>query len=276
MKQPEKEPLQDWAERLSCAGNHSTRLLVLAAHPDDESIGASSLLPRFDSWAVFLTDGAPRDSRLWPEQTYRLREEYAAVRRREAAAALEIARVGADEIRWLGGVDQESANAIPLLTSRLAEVLLEVQPAILITHPYEGGHPDHDTAALIARLAVTGVERRPPELIEMTSYHSREGRCVTGEFLNTDGENELTIVLSEEQRERKRQMFAAHASQRRILAGFSTDRESFRPTPAYDFTRAPHDGKLWYECMGWPITGEQWRSLAAAALSQPLHAQSCP
>src|SRR5438067_13833693 len=42
------------------------RVAVLAAHPDDETIGASALLARSSSAAIiYLTDGAPRDSKLW-------------------------------------------------------------------------------------------------------------------------------------------------------------------------------------------------------------------
>src|SRR5262245_42709457 len=42
----------------------SLRLAVLAAHPDDETIGASRLLRRLSQpLVIYLTDGAPRDTR---------------------------------------------------------------------------------------------------------------------------------------------------------------------------------------------------------------------
>jgi len=57
-------------------------------------------------------------------------------------------------------------------------------------------------------------------------------------------------------------MFAAYASQRRVLDGFVINQERFRIAPEYDFSCPPHKGKLWYECMAWPTTGQQWRATA--------------
>jgi hypothetical protein len=63
-------------------------------------------------------------------------------------------------------------------------------------------------------------------------------------------------------------MIAAHASQQRVLAPFATDVERFRPAPAYDFTRPPNGGRLYYERYAWGMTGERWRTLANDALKQ--------
>jgi hypothetical protein len=35
--------------------------------------------------------------------------------------------------------------------------------------------------------------------------------------------------------------------------------------PRYDFTRPPHRGQLYYETLGWPMTGERFRQLAREA-----------
>src|SRR6202030_2852822 len=82
------------------------RVLVLAAHPDDETIGASLLLSRFpQSIVAFLTDGAPRDTSLWSAGVNGSREDYANTRREEALRALAFADVSPQNIFWLGGVD---------------------------------------------------------------------------------------------------------------------------------------------------------------------------
>ncbi|HLU67947.1 MAG TPA: PIG-L family deacetylase, partial [Kofleriaceae bacterium] len=61
------------------------RLLVIAAHPDDETIGAAALLTTFDRCAVVhLTDGVPRDRAFWPGRAPASAEGYAARRRAEA------------------------------------------------------------------------------------------------------------------------------------------------------------------------------------------------
>ena len=254
--------------------NASLRIAVLAAHPDDETIGASSLLARFpESVVIYLTDGAPRDNKLWSPEFHGTREEYAFLRRVEAERALGIAGVSPRQIRWLGAVDQEAIFSTGDLAHSLAEVLATLQPDVLITHPYEGGHPDHDSAALIACLAAAQLDpERTPSLVEMTSYHAHNCQCVTGEFLNLDAVQEVCIDLSPDERERKRSMFSAYASQKLVLSSFGTDRERFRRAPDYDFSRPPHDGKLWYECMGWPMTGEQWRAHAAQCMARQEYA----
>ena len=75
---------------LAIPGDTTLRLLVLAAHPDDETIGASASLAKFPCAAVaYLTDGAPRDPRFWTGGSYTSREDYARTRRKEAAHALD-------------------------------------------------------------------------------------------------------------------------------------------------------------------------------------------
>jgi N-acetylglucosamine malate deacetylase 2 len=269
---------QEFSVRLRQREQSGVRLLLLAAHPDDESIGASVLLPKFMSSVVFLTDGAPRDSSLWTGGPYRSHEEYAARRRVEAARALAVAGIPNDRIRWLGGTDQEAVARIGELAQKLGRLLLELEPELLVTHPYEGGHPDHDAAALIARRAGEQLAEKRPQLVEMTSYHIRNGACVTGEFLPFGAVPELAIEFSKKEKERKATMLAAHESQQVVLGRFRVDRELFRAAPEYDFSKAPHPGKLWYECMNWGITGERWRQLAGEQTSPSavlMRSRSC-
>ena len=252
----------------------SLRILLLAAHPDDETIGASVLLSRFPQSSVaFLTDGAPRDTRLWSAGVNGSREAYAETRRQEAFRALSYAGISPQRVFWLGAVDQEAAFEIGMLAERFANLFTEMRPEIVITHAYEGGHPDHDSAAVVASIAISLLESSPL-LLEMTSYHAREGRCVTGEFLDSGSLPEIRFEFSHVDRERKRQMMDAHASQRVVLENFPVDCERLRLAPQYDFSEPPHSGKLWYECMGWPMTGARWRELATSELGG-LQEHSC-
>ena len=262
--QAERKYMPDIFETLQGAiSNPSPRIVLLAAHPDDETIGASALLARFpQTHVVYLTDGAPRNRALWSPQARGAREDYAALRRTEAEAALAHAGIVAPQVAWLGGVDQEAILASAALTRAFAEYLRANRADVIVTHPYEGGHPDHDTAALVARSAIT-VSATGALLFEMTSYHSRSGRCVSGEFLDSDPSRELRFELSAEQCGRKRKMLDAHASQRAVLAAFRVDSERIRPAPEYDFSRPPHEGLLWYESMNWEMSGAEWRELAA-------------
>jgi len=254
------------------------RVLFLAAHPDDETIGASALLGRLqDRMVVFLTDGAPRDSRLWAPHIRGSRDAYACARAEEAASALACAGVRRERITFLGGVDQEAVHELPVLLKAFREVVSEFQPAAIITHPYEGGHPDHDAAALVAHLAARALEqpdRRVPKILEMTSYHARNGGRVSGEFLphiaagNIAAGSEAEIKLTPEERARKARMLGCYLSQWHVISDFPLEPERLRVAPAHDFTAPPHAGSLWYETLGWPLTGVKWREIVARALPQ--------
>jgi N-acetylglucosamine malate deacetylase 2 len=250
------------------------RVLVFVAHPDDETIGASSLISRVANVSVlFLTDGAPRDPCFWSPDAKGTREDYAQMRWHEATAAMALVNVSPERILWLGGVDQDAIHGLPVLVPRFVELLREQQPDIVVSHPYEGGHPDHDTAALIAHLGAKSLVRgghKPATIVEMTSYHLRDSRCVTGEFLATNriAPPELAVELSPEEQEIKKNMIVCYRSQRLVLEAYPVKAERFRLAPEYDFSRPPYPGKLWYECLRWPITGERWRELAVQALTQ--------
>ena len=252
----------------------SLRVLFLAAHPDDETIGASALLGRLEDRTIaFLTDGAPHDSRFWSPHITGSRDNYACVRAEEAASALACVGVPRQRITFLGGVDQEAIHELRDILKFFLEVLSEFRPEAIITHPYEGGHPDHDTAALVAHLATRTLEQQGqsvPEILEMTSYHARNGSRMSGDFLphTGSGGNVRTIELTPEERARKARMLGCYLSQWHVISDFPLEPERLRVAPVYDFTAPPHEGSLWYEMLGWPLTGAMWRDIAARALSQ--------
>jgi N-acetylglucosamine malate deacetylase 2 len=244
--------------------------MLLAAHPDDECLGAAALLmtsPRVR--VLHLTDGAPRDRTLWPPGLDASREGYARIRRRECLAALGKVGMDGELLVGLGAADQEGAQQLPRLIPLLWARLLLLRPPSLVVHPYEGGHPDHDAAALAAHAAVALLRargERAPVLLEMSSYHGTHGRLVTSEFLPRPERAVRSITLSDAQRSAKREALGCFASQRPVLEQFPVATESFRLAPRYDFTQPPHPGRLYYESLGWPLAGEQWRQLARAAL----------
>lgn len=243
------------------------RVLLVAAHPDDETIGAGALLSRLSSHCVLVhtTDGAPLDVSLFCPLSDPRRLAYARRRRRELVRALALAGIRPSQLRCLGLIDQTTPFHLISLARRLAKIMARHLPTLVLTHPYEGGHPDHDATAFGVHKAVALLQRagrEAPVILEMTSYHSRDGTLVTGEFLPAEGTREERVALSSEERQRKRQMFDSFVSQRAVLSSFSLEEEAFRVAPRYDFTLPPHPGPLHYERLGWPMTGERWRALA--------------
>jgi LmbE family N-acetylglucosaminyl deacetylase len=234
------------------------RILIVAAHPDDETIGASTLLgPPHEVVVIHATDGAPRARRWWPAE-FRDRGTYARARALEAERALAIGRA---ERVALGIADQEAVRALPQIVQAVAGEIVRRAPDVIVTHAYEGGHPDHDAVAV----AVARARRqagRAPRVYEMALYHGAPGAFVAGEFIAD--RTSICRVLDPEQQGRRRAMLDCFTSQRATLAPFiALVHERFRAAPRYDFSRPPHDGPLLYERLGFAMTGRQWRSLVA-------------
>jgi LmbE family N-acetylglucosaminyl deacetylase len=267
-------------ERLERSGELS--LLVVAAHPDDETVGAGGTLGALAALGarievLHVTDGAPRDGALRPALRDRTRADAAAVRTAEVVAALRAGGLDPAMVLQpsLGVPDQEAALAMAPIARAVAGRLAADAIDVVLTHPYEGGHPDHDAVALAVHaavlLAASAVHHPPPLLAEMSSYHAASGHLATSSFLahpeascarRRDGR------LDEPARARKRAMLEAFASQADVLAMFATDAEPLRCAPAYDFSEAPHDGTLHYETLPFGWTGARWRELARGALHE--------
>jgi LmbE family N-acetylglucosaminyl deacetylase len=173
-------------------------------------------------------------------------------------------------------VDQEAVFRAAELIDEFVPIIQEFKPSVIITHPYEGGHPDHDAAALIARISAQVVRQSSnvPEILEMASYHWAEGTRVAGQFLSSPPllggqiEPAVHVTLSPEERTRKARMLGCYVSQWHVLSDFPLEPEQLRPAPLYDFARSPHEGQLWYESLHWPLNGARWREIAAQVLAQ--------
>jgi LmbE family N-acetylglucosaminyl deacetylase len=253
-------------------------LLLVVAHPDDDVLGAGALLARAP-WAriVYVTDGAPRDGRDARGYGFATPEEYAAARRREALAALALADVAPHQTVWMDVADQQATSGLERIAGLLRELIMATRADMLLTHPYEGGHPDHDAVAFAVRAAVTVLERSAggdrrapvPIVAEFAGYHAGPDGERQTSFLPHPGFPEVLFQLSAAERGLKSRMLALHATQATVLADFPRDRELFRLAPPHDFSRPPHPGPLLYERSGsggdWGIDGVRWRARAAAA-----------
>lgn len=265
----------DGLERL-CAKDADPLLAVstavVVAHPDDETIGLGGRLPHLrGAVLIHVTDGAPRDLRDARAAGFATREQYAQARREELRQALAVAGIEMCQERMLDFIDQEASLDLVALAERLADIFQGIDPSVVLTHPYEGGHPDHDATAFAVHAACRLLEREhlmPPAILEFTSYHDCNGRICTGDFLSRVDVSERKLVLAETEREHKRRMIECFATQQKMLQQFAVEAECFRPAPRYDFTHPPHAGRLHYERLNWDMTGTRWCALANEANHQ--------
>jgi LmbE family N-acetylglucosaminyl deacetylase len=236
------------------------RIALVVAHPDDETLAAGAHLKYWaDLTIVHVTDGAPRDGADARRAGFSSPALYAKARRQELESALRDGEAGHARLIEIGVPDQEAIDNIGLVIEHLREALAGAE--VVITHPYEGGHPDHDACALACRAA------RPETaaLWEFAGYHLRNGAIENGEFLGASGA-EVRVVLSGEDLRRKETMLQCFRTQLGTLSQFRPDIESFRRAPEVDFAKPPHPGTLLYETWGFAMDGQRWREYACEAL----------
>ncbi|MGN6607701.1 MAG: PIG-L family deacetylase [Jatrophihabitans sp.] len=129
-------------------GDH---VLVLAAHPDDETLGAggliaASLAAGADVEVVIATDGEASH----PDSPTHSPDRLAALRRREGEAAA--SALGGPAVSWLGLPDGRLTGHLDTLSSAVAERL---RPTTVLATPWVGDrHPDHEACALAGRRAL--------------------------------------------------------------------------------------------------------------------------
>jgi N-acetylglucosamine malate deacetylase 2 len=243
-------------------------VMIVVAHPDDETIALGGQLRRMEGVRLLLmTDGAPLNMTDARAGGFATCEAYGRARRGEMETALAMAGVKRDALITFGLPDQSLASHLAELAERLANLLHEIGVATVLTHAYEGGHPDHDATAFIVRAACLLVERRDlpaPVVYEFPLYHARHGQMVAQEFA-PGGSVEYAIALDEEAAEIKQRMLAAYSTQQRTLASFAAKTERFRPALPCDFGELPNGGDVLYSQYEWGLKPADWPGLIEKA-----------
>jgi N-acetylglucosamine malate deacetylase 1 len=136
-----------------------SRILVLAPHPDDESVGCGGMLlkhakQRDESHVVFLTSGEKGGHGRPEAETIRVREHEA----RKAARILSVRKIEF----W--HLPDGQVRPTPHALKRLRQKLKQFRPdRIYVTHEREM-HPDHRGAARLLRRALTSAGQKGPEV----------------------------------------------------------------------------------------------------------------
>jgi LmbE family N-acetylglucosaminyl deacetylase len=145
-----------------------------------------------------------------------------------------------------------------------------LRPEVVLTHAYEGGHPDHDATAFgvhVATRLMCSRGHEPPAVLEFASYHERDGRMIAGAFVADPDCPAMDVPLSAADCALKRRMYDCYATQRQMLRLFAADVERYRVAPRYDFCAPPPPGAALYDRFPWGVRSAEWRALARQALS---------
>lgn len=245
---------------------------VIVAHPADEVVGAGCLISKLvDVTVLHVTDGAHRDLADAESAGVKERAAYAEARKRECISALAIAHVPEERVVDLEVPDHCAVKYLADLTKRITAFLQQSGTDIVVTHPYEGGHPDHDATAFATHAALRLMKEnglRPPALFEMALHPGEDFIAKVPEFLPGLERESTTLLLDERATRLKRRMFDCFETQRESLAVSPFGPEKFRQPAEYDFTSPPHAGKLYYENFDWAPRSEEWQMLASQALRE--------
>lgn len=246
--------------------------IIISAHPDDETIGMGSRIKKLSNAVfVYITNGAPSNPYYYQKAGYHNNLAYAQERKEELFKALSLSGFSSSDCIFLDIPDQESSFNMSDIVNELTSIFSSHEPDMIVTHPYEGGHPDHDTTALAVHMALQNNLLKngyAPVALEFASYYAENGEFVTNRFLDHGECMQRDVVLTEEEQRDKVKMINCFVTQLEFLRKFSTEVELFRQIPDYDFTKPPHQGKLFYEQFDWGITGEKWRENACKVLDQ--------
>lgn len=241
------------------------------AHPDDETLSCGAALARLDGVVfVLVTDGSPRDERDAQRLGFYDWETYAGARQRELSRALDHAGVQIARRHYLGIADQDAAHHLARLTRRFVRLFRENRIRVVLTHTYEGGHPDHDATAFAVHCAVRILRREDWHIgiVEVPLYHQGAAAVLRGVFAGPRSADEVVVHLDPAQLSLKQRMRSAHETQASIIDKFDLTTERFRPAPAYRFAELPNNGQLYYARYEWGLTGETWLRLANGALTE--------
>jgi N-acetylglucosamine malate deacetylase 2 len=245
---------------------------IVVAHQDDESIAYGSLIPRMPHCLmIHVTDGAPIDRSEWKGAV--TREEYAHTRERELNIALDRAGHTGERVSF-GETDQQAGFHLAENARKLATLFQEKGIQYVMTHAYEGGHPDHDAVTfsvhaakkIMAKLGLTA------EIIEAPLYRRVGDVSVFQNFVPNERET-IELRLTKKEMRDKSMLYDAYRSQESVFdqrsasRGVSTEVEQLREAPDYDFSVLPNNGNMspLFNAAG---IKDQWQTLINQALDE--------
>lgn len=194
------------------------RLMVLAPHPDDESLAAGGLIQRALSHGasvtvVFITDG---ENNPWPQRALERRiwigagqrARWGERRRGESAAALHAlgaADVNVHRLGWPdGAVTWKLLDDTASMLGALRALIVRERPTVLVLPDLVDRHPDHSAIHVLVEM----VFQTTPDVVKPACLgYLLHGRSQPGTPLRAE------FALNGVEQSRKRAAIESHASQ---------------------------------------------------------------
>ena len=183
-----------------------TRLLVVAPHPDDETIAVGLLIQQVQAAGgevqiLLLTAG---DNNPWPQRWLERRvqirsadrQRWGRRRHAEILQALQLLKLPRSALQALGWPDMGVTDCLlkpeSTAASTLAAAIRQFRPNLIVLPSLDDRHPDHGAAHVLVRLALAG-QTRPPQLLAYLVH----GHAPDSEFIEVRGSSaEQAIKLT--------------------------------------------------------------------------------
>lgn len=129
-----------------------TRIVVVAAHPDDETIGVGGIIFRHRKNGAIIDVIFTTNGRGWSwTASGRVLKNIVHRRRQEAEKALGLIGIAPDHIHSLGFPDRGLHRFLQPLAKEIHNALSWLKPDLIYTQGFEGGHIDHDITSLVVQ-----------------------------------------------------------------------------------------------------------------------------
>ncbi|MDC3091081.1 PIG-L family deacetylase [Rickettsiales bacterium] len=221
-------------------------ILILAPHPDDETVGLSVFIKRKQEegcnfFIFFLTNGVVSKNEMWFWEKNKY-DIFLDKRLNEMRDSLNFFKI---KDYFLQNIPtRHLKNYIKQTFIKIKSIIKNQTIDSIFVPAYEGGHQDHDVANFIASKFVKKIN-----VFEYSEYHNYRDKIHSNSFINKIG-NETLIELNKNEVAYKKKSLLIYKSERKNLNYIKTKREVYRPIIRYNYHYVPHTGTLFYKRFG--------------------------
>lgn len=232
------------------------RLLVVLAHPDDETFicgGTLAKISKRGGHVTLLCATKGEMGRRFGNPSFATRESLPKLRELELKSACE--ELGIHDLRYLHVRDKTvEFEDVDFLVESISKVIQEVQPQVILTfHEKYGGHPDHCAIGRAATLAFVksvnknssqnnhkiDISSSKPQRLYFVLWHAFYSKV-----MNENDLNDITKVNISETLLEKIQALRAHRSQTMVFPELWNNKNSDLPfLEEYEYFLQGNDSK---------------------------------